>query len=238
MINIVICDDDIFYIEQIKALVEKYSPSDIEHSVKSYQSGEEFLDDINALKAIDIVFIDIEMKEITGIDTIKKLKEMQPDAIVLFVTSHSNYITDIFRLGAFQFLQKPIVAKDFTLDFNRAIEQYKRNHTKLEINLKDRIYCIEYSDIIFIEVQHKQITIFTRKDKIEMFGKIKDYEIKLRGFGFANCHKSILINLQHIELIDLNGVKLNGYSKILPISRGYKAELLSELNKYNMGKSL
>lgn len=237
VINISICDDDKNITDEIHNLIKKHFPKNIDYQVSIYYSGEELIEKSNDTQ-IDILFIDIEMGEISGIQTVKYLREYNSNCIVFFVTSYNNYITDLFRLQSFQFLQKPINEKDFVIDLNRAIEEYNKNHSFIEIKHNNTIKKVQIGEILYIEVYQKEIKIKTFDDVIYHRGKIIDYEQKLSSYHFAKSHKSFIINLKYIVEIKQNSVMLKSLSHSIPLGRKYRNLIINEYNKYNMGKCI
>ena len=241
MIKIAICDDEQRCIDNIIELLDKYFPKDFDYDVRSYFSGEKFLDDIKTNYA-DIVFMDIELSSseygLTGLDAIAKLKELDYNPIVFFVTNYQNYVQDIFRLQSFQFLQKPIRDDDFKKDIKRAVNQYVVDHKTIEVKSIGCINQITISSIKYIEVNQKEVLIHTKNDVIRHFGYMKSYEDKLIGYPFAKTHKSFLVNLKYITKITYNSVFLEGVDVSIPLARSYRSSFLSQFNTYCMGTSL
>lgn len=237
MLNIAVCDDEEVYLEEISDLIYQNASQDFSYNINKYLSGEELIDNFKNEK-IDILFLDIEMKGMNGLETAKVIKDYYQDCIVFFVTSYNKYITDIFRLDSFQFLQKPIDKNDFKIDFERALKRYKNNHTLVEIKINGGIRNVFISEIKFIEVISREIVIHLKSEVIKHRGKINVYENKLKGFNFCKPHKSYLVNLTQIEAIETDRLYLRGINDFIPISRKYKSELLKEYRKYMMGRCL
>lgn len=130
MLNIAICDDEIDYVNSTADAVMKIL-SDYEVDISTYTSGIDLIN--NSTKRIDILFIDIEMPGLNGIETIRKLRVINPSIIVFILTNYTNYMTDVFRVGTFQFLKKPLRVDDLKYDLLRAVELYKHEHYKLRL---------------------------------------------------------------------------------------------------------
>lgn len=235
MLNIAICDDEIDYVNSTADAVMKIL-SDYEVDISTYTSGIDLIN--NSTKRIDILFIDIEMPGLNGIETIRKLRVINPSIIVFILTNYTNYMTDVFRVGTFQFLKKPLRVDDLKYDLLRVVELYKHEHYKIKIKENDNIRLIDISKIRYLEVYQKELKFRLLKEEIIIRGKIAEYEEILQMYGFAKNHKSFLINMAYIKRIGQNELELEGVNELIPLSRNYKDTLLSAFNKYLMEKTV
>lgn len=234
MLNIAICDDEEKYVLQTKEKVINIL-KDFEFEISTYTSGRDIISDS---KRIDILFIDIEMPDLSGIETIKILRESNPSVIVFIITNYTNYVTDVFRVGTFQFLKKPLNEDDLKYDLLRAIDVYKKEHFQIKIRENDKIRIIDISKIKYLEIYQKELKFRLLKEEIIIRGKIAEYEEILQMYGFAKTHKSFLINMAYIKRIGQNELELEGVNELIPLSRNYKDTLLSAFNKYLMEKTV
>ena len=234
-IRVAVCDDEQACIDKVCSLITKYFPADAVCEVECYRSGEELLTAFRKQPA-DILFMDIELAKLNGIDAVRLIRKMRCNCIVFFVTAHSRYITEMFRLGSFQFLKKPIDEQDFAKDIKRAVNLYRHNHCKIEIKTEGAIRHVAIGDVIFIEVYRKQVKIFMRDGEIEHYGNITEYEKRLSGYGFAKSHKSFLVNLRYVSAVEGDDVMTSDGEHKIPLSRGFRQSFLTELNRYNAGK--
>lgn len=232
--NIAICDDDINSINKVMQLIQKYRETE-SLSIYTYLSGEEILEQIDKEMKFDIVFLDIEMSEVSGIDVARWLRENNNRAIIIFITSYLNYVSDTFRLGAFQFLVKPIDEKVFNYDFKRAIRTYKNAHKLYQVRWRDINYIIEYGNIYYIEAYSRHLYIHTEFMKYECVGMLSEEEKKLRAYNFVRCHQGFLINMYKIKEINKTNVILNNDVPI-PIGRRFREELLEAFNLFLAGR--
>lgn len=234
-IRIAVCDDEQACIDDVCFLIAKYFPEGTAHEVSCCMSGEELLEQAKD-RPFDILFMDIELAQLNGIETVRKLRKMHRVGIVFFVTAHSSYITEMFRLGSFQFLKKPIDEDDFAKDIRRAVQLYRRNHSKIEVRTDGAVRHVAIGDVVCIEVYRKQIKIYMRDGEITHYGSISDYERRLAGYGFARSHKSFLVNLRYVSGVEGDFVITSEAERKIPLSRTYRAQFMSELNRYNAGK--
>ena len=144
--NIAICDDDWTAVCSIKKLVELYmSDRIVETNIFTFSSGKELLD---AQIRYDIVFLDIEMPEINGLEVHKKLKDRYMDTIDVFITSHDTYIDDALRLLPYGFIQKPVDKERFFKVLAGLIEEYTNQDEEIAVRTNDGIIKIKKSQCI------------------------------------------------------------------------------------------
>ncbi len=235
--NIAICDDDSKCVENIFNLLQEYVESE-QLDIYTYYSGEDFVAELDKENMrFDIVFLDIEMSGLSGIDVARRLRERDNKTIIFFVTIHLNYVSDTFRLGAFQFLVKPIDKDTFTMDFERAIKSYKNDHQIYSIRWRDFNYVIDYGDIYYIEGYKRHLYVHTDYEKYECVGMMADEERKLIPYNFARCHQGFLINLAKVKEINKTDLTLNN-GTVIPISRRYKEKLLESFNLFLAGRMI
>lgn len=236
MINIAICDDFSASRIKIDALLVPYKETN-SLTVYGFSSGEELLAFPDYASTFSIIFLDVEMGDISGLDVARDIREKNKDAIIFFITSYINYVPDSFRLGAFQFLVKPINDADFKKDFERALNTLRSMHKQYRVKWRDVNHVIEYNDIFYIEAYNRHLFIHEANKGYECVGKLQDECEKLKSYGFSRCHQGFLINLSKVRKIDKKSVVLNNGITI-PISRQYKQSLMQDFNLYLAGISL
>ncbi len=149
--NICICDDETSCTEYINTLITSIRP---ECTTYIFDSGETLL---RSTIKFDIAFLDIEMKEVNGIDTASELIKRMPGIIIIFVSSYSGYVTEAFSLQAFQYLLKPVNEQKFIEEFNKALEAYKMKHYTHPIKYGNSVSYISVKDILYIESYNSEI---------------------------------------------------------------------------------
>lgn len=232
--RIAICDDEEIHRDAVEKLLMANMDTNIHIVWESFRSGEELLRRCREGASFDIVFLDIEMGEMTGLEAAEELFSHNKDTIVFFVTSHINYVSDTFRLNAFQFLIKPVDPEVFKQDFERAIRTYVAKHKNYLIKWRDKQTHLEYKDIIFIETKGKHILIHTQKKSYECVGKISEEAKRLKNFGFVQTHQSYLINVAYMKSIEKTEVVLFDGRRLL-LSRQRRKETVHAFNKFLIG---
>lgn len=196
--------------------------------------------DILRKERVDIMLSDIQMPEITGLEFARSLKN--PPAVI-FTTAFSEYAVESYELDVVDYLLKPIAFPRFLQAINKVIGRKGSNvsgrqpsdHTEIlpqnteedSIVVKSgyKLYKINYADLLYIEGQREYVTFHTTKQRITTLFSLKDLEDKLPSALFIRIHKSYIISIRHIELIDKNLLHIAGQK--LPIGGSYKGYLMS-----------
>lgn len=211
--KIAICDDEEMFSSQLKEYLESYYKS-MDLIIDKFESGEEFLKRYTNMNCgYDIIFLDIEMKQIDGIETAKKLRELNNDIIIIFLTSHLEFAPEGYEVNAFRFLIKPIQKeklKNALLDVQYQIDRNK----KILIKDKDREVLLKYTDIVYIEAQNVNIKICTMNEKFLIRKTLREIEEELKGPTFFKCHRSYIVNLDFVIDYDNKIITMENKEKI------------------------
>ena len=185
---------------------------------------------------VDLVFLDIQMPKITGIEFIKSLKNAPP---VIFTTAYPNHALEGFEVNAMDYLVKPVSFERFLKAALKAKEYYevreKNSTTKnadsdyFFIKADGRLVKIFYDDILFAEGLQNYVTIHTKEKKYITYLTFKAVEDYLPAQQFIKVHKSYIVCAAKIDSIEGNEVLIGGHH--IPISRGLKEDVMEKLLK-------
>ena len=218
LISIAIVDDEKVIREQIKKLIEKRQ-TDCE--IDTYGTGEDLL---KAERGYDIVFLDIQMEGMNGIDTARALRQKTEDIILIFITSVKEYVFAAFDVAAFHYLIKPIEEGKFRTVYDRAVLEAgkKKHHSmgQLFVKTRSRNVTLEQSDILYIESRAKKVEIHTRNDIVETYAGIGELEKQLTE-NFYRCHRGYLVNMAFISEYSSDSITLNNGETIFLTKEKY-----------------
>lgn len=196
---------------------------------KVYTDAVSFLE--NGAMDSDIVFMDIRMPHINGMDAAEKLREMNSYPILIFLTTLAGYAIRGYTVDAMDFVLKPIKKEKFTKIFERALKQLEQKKTYISLNTKGAARRVATDEVTFIEafahdkIFHIGSSTFTVYDDME---KIMD-ELPPE---FIRCHRSYIINLRCVETVGKDTVKLVGEDTLVPVSRNRREQLLDALTEF------
>ena len=216
--KIAIVDDEKVIRQQIKNLIEK---KQIESIIDTYSSGEELLMEE---KCYDIVFLDIQMDGMNGIETARALRQKTEDTVLIFITGVKEYVFDAFDVAAFHYLIKPIEENKFHTVYDRAVLEAgkKKQHSmgQLFVKTRSRNVTLEQSDILYIESRAKKVEIHTRNDIMEAYAGIGELEKQLTE-NFYRCHRGYLVNMAFISEYSSDSITLNNGETIFLTKEKY-----------------
>jgi DNA-binding LytR/AlgR family response regulator len=191
-------------------------------------------------KQVDLLFLDINMPKLSGISFLKNLKNAP---LVIFTTAYSDYALEGYELDAVDYLKKPFSFERFSKAFFRAQELFiLKNKTVSATGLTDdstdfifiksnkKTYKVKFSDILYIEGLGDYIQVHLHDSKIVTNLSMKKICDLLPEKQFYRIHKSFIISIDKIDLIEGNSVKIN--NKRLPVGNSYRQEFLKFINTY------
>ena len=221
-INCIIVEDEPLALKRTKGYVEKIPYLNL---VGFFENGFEAIAFLKK-QQVDLIFLDIKMDELTGIQLLESL-EKKPFVIV--TTAYSEYALKGYELSISDYLLKP-----FTIErFIKAVEKVAVNFDKSSDDKRDfffvkteyRIEKVFFEDILFIEGMRDYRSIQTVNRKILTLQTFTELEKELPNSKFCRVHKSFIVTLSNVELIERNRIKIR--DKMIPISETYKENFYS-----------
>jgi len=183
---------------------------------------------------VDLVFLDINMPKLTGLEMLKTLSN---PPIIIFTTAYREYAVEGFESAALDYLVKPFSLTRFMRAVNRAIEKKitlapKETPNYFFIKANGRNIKVLYDDILYIEAMSEYIRIHTCNQKITTLQSLRNMETKLPTKKFLRVHRSYLVGLDKIEAIEGNQI-LIGKIKV-PVSKSHRATLEKLIENHNI----
>lgn len=226
MINIAVCEDEketqLLIVDYLENILENIS---IEYEIQKYLSGEELLE--SNLKDIDILLLDIKMEKLNGMDTARKIRAVDNEMEIIFITSLIDYVQEGYEVRAYRYLLKPIELEELKKHVLTCIKDIEINRDSyITIKNKSNTYKIYLNEIKYIEVQKKDMLIHTINKNFDIRYSLSKIEKELNLYKFIRCHKSFIVNLNYVENIKHNIAILESGEEV-PISR-YRCKEVKE----------
>lgn len=209
MLNILLCDDDKSILKQVLSLINSLQKNyKIQFNIDMRTCGEYIFKENNSY---DIAIVDIEMPKVNGLELSEKLKEINPDVIVMILTSYSDYLDSAMKIQVFRYLSKPINAERFNRNFLEAVDYYKKISKSIIIEKYDEIFAVKTKDILYIENKKHGSTVVTKKRSYDTNKKPAEWlEIINQPNCFVQSHKSYIVNLQNVINFDKSSITFQG----------------------------
>lgn len=235
MIRIAICEDQTNQQDLLKKYLQQilkdYKNS---YEILIYQSGEDLLK--NYPQNVDIFILDIQMYNINGMDVARKIREIDENKVeIIFITSLVEYIQEGYEVRAYRYLLKPINYDDLEKHMINCIKEIEKREKYLIISDKNNIKKIKQSEITYIEIQKKDMTIHTINGDYLIKNTMDKIEREIDNISFYRCHKSFLVNLEYVERIKQYVAILENKEEVL-ISRHRFKDTKNQFYKLIGGK--
>ncbi len=228
--NSIIIDDDLMSRRIIEEFVNR---TDQLNLLSSYENAVDAINAFNSEEDIDLIFLDIEMPEMSGIDFLETLTN--PPQIII-ISSKDKYALDAFNYDVTDYLLKPISYSRFFKAVNKANVRFKNKvdtkDNEIFIKKNSALVRLKYEDILWVEALENYVIFNTFSDKYTIHFTMKAIEQKLPSNRFTRVHRSYIVNTSSIKVIEDNSViiKTHDGAKSIPIGKSYKDKLMGDIN--------
>lgn len=236
MIKTIIVDDEPLALDVLETYIEQMPNLELVKRCENAFEANEAL----ANEKIDLIFLDIQMPQMTGIDFLKNITN---PPLTIFTTAYPNFAVEGFELDAVDYLLKPISAERFMKAVNKAsvrlgIQQESAQTTLEEkdfffVKADKKLIKVKYEEILYIEGLKDYVIIRMDKGRVITLQTMKSLEQKLPDRMFKRIHRSYIVSIDKIKAVMGNMIELmeNGQVKHIPIGKNYREELLEIVNK-------
>ena len=231
--KIVICDDNLNIISEIKEMLNEYSAiKNIPLEISAFDNGNAVLD---SNENYNIAILDVEMPDMNGIALGEELRKRNKQIVLIYLTAHSQYLDSALNLNAARFFEKPIDKDRFFSGMDNALERIDNTTINFFIRDDKTQVRITAESIIYIEISHRKTKVVT-EDKTYFTTHTLDYfKDRLVSSIFAQPHKSYIINFNFITAYERGEIVLDSRYKI-PISRSKQTEFHKSFVRFMEGK--
>lgn len=222
--KIAVCDDDVELLNTINNYLADYDAS-LEYDL--FSSPAELLDSVDK-NFYSLIFLDVMMKPINGLEAAKRIKKIQDKTIIVFITSSNDYAVMGYEF-AFRYLVKPLSYEKFENILTVAIKHI--NSKRITVVNDGKEYSVNIQDIVYCEVTAHYITVNMKDEKLTVRDSLTNIEKLLERHNFSRPHNSYLINLDYIDYVTTSKIKMkNGL--VININRKKKEEFIKTFYQY------
>ena len=234
MIKAIIVDDEPLALDVLETYIAQLPELELVARCENALEAREVLKQHD----VDLMFLDINMPQLTGIDFVKTLS-VKPNFI--FTTAHPYYAVEGFELNAIDYLMKPIPLERFMKAVNKVINMQlgettapeKKKENFIFVKADKKLIKVNFDDILYIEGLKDYVIIRQKEGRIITLHTMKSLEAKLPDHIFKRIHRSYIVNIGAIDAIVGNMIELKEKSQVkhIPIGKNYREELLKVINK-------
>ena len=221
--RILLCDDDSIFLSQLEAYIQSYFKKNKYRcpDIVTYTDAVQLFQDQGEK---DMVFLDVEMPGISGIDAGKALKQSNPDLIIFIITAYSEYLDDAMRFQVFRYLTKPLDKQRLYRNLQDAISLYNAADCCIAVETKEMCVTVKAQDIVYVETNQNQVTVHTTEKNYKSTQSMKFWRDKLTMGCFFITHRSFIVNMEYVSDFDHFMIRLNqGRDKAYLSRRKYTA---------------
>lgn len=228
MLSIAVCDDEIIerctLARRIQEILEEMKQP---CSVRLFGSGRELL---KASESFDMIFLDILMRDLDGMETAQRFRQRAFDKILIFISSSREYVFQAYDVEAFQYLLKPIEDEKLKYVLRKALlKAESRSQDFIIVSRERQKKKLFLDDISYFEIRGRIMEVHGREGIFTYYEQIGTLEDRLREKGFFRCHKSYLISFKHVEGYNRQEVILDNGERIAIAKRRYEKFCLEML---------
>jgi len=185
---------------------------------------------------VDLIFLDIEMPEMTGIELTKNLSGKE--TIIIFTTSNKEYALEAFELNIADYLLKPVMPARFLQAVSKAQAILESRKENVEITKDEFLFVrdsnitrrLKLDDILYAEAMGDYVKFYTREKMFAIHGRMKTAEERLPKDHFIRVHRSYIVSVGKIDTLQDGGIMING--KFIPVADAYRKALNTRMNVF------
>ncbi len=236
MIRIAMVEDEAAVREQLKGYVQRYTRQyGTAFEVTEFADGMDILDAYRPV--YDIIFLDVEMKHLDGMETAQRIRALDEDVILIFITNMAQYAINGYAVGALDYVLKPVPYFAFSQELQKAVDKLSRRAKRyLAVPVDCGLRRLDTAQIYYLESEGHKVHFYTEEGELVAPGSLKAFEEKLEGAPFARCNSGYLVNLAQVNAVQQSTVQVGPYA--LQVSRPKRKSFLAALADYIGGEGV
>ena len=240
MINIAICDDESIYGNELKSKVEEYLYElNVACDVDMYNSGTSLIEAGVAMAKYQLIFLDMSMDDLNGMETAYRIRERLEDTTIVFVTAFINYSLEAYKVKAFRYLVKVAVNFDETL--KECLDAFLEERNVVEqiktLPFLEEEKTFHLKQLLYVESNLHKLTFAILEERVVMYtilDTLNHMEAALMDECLLRIHQSYLVNLRYVDRIEGRNVVLTN-DKMLPIAKSRFSKVKKTIYQYKGG---
>ena len=230
MAKIAVVEDNDAMREQLCGFIAQYArESGRQLDVTAFADGAEIVDPYRP--GFDIIFLDIEMPTLGGMPTAERIRQVDPDVVLVFVTNMAQYAIRGYEVDALDFVLKPVNYYQFSTKLARALQRVQRRKGgQIALQTAGGVQLLNTEDIYWLETRDRMLHYHTSTGVWSVRSSLQNAEKQLTPFHFAKCNQCYLVNLRYVRAVQNDMVQVG--EDRLEISRRQRAAFLAAVAAY------
>lgn len=244
MVKIAICDDDLCFTGTLENLVLQESKNlGIRVETNIFSDGKTLVESIESGEYYNLIFIDIEMKQVDGISAARFIRNIDKSVLLIYISGYDNYLKELFEVEPFRFLSKPLNMDKFCKYFREACYRIGETDIYYQFTFNKEIKKVPLKDVVYFESRNRVVYICLRDGSSQYFyGKLNTVENELSESRqyFLRIHQSYLVNYSYVKKMNFFNVTVNfnGKDMELKISEDRQKSVRYQLCEIAGGKGV
>lgn len=234
--KIAICDDNDSVLNFVEAVILQYSKQNaIAMIIDSFKSGEELCKSMQAGYSPQLLFLDIKMKSLSGVEVGTYIRNVRKDNLIqiVYISSHDEYVKQLFASRPLNFLEKPLLPEQITAQINIALELFGIGTGIFTYSKNREVFKVPIKDILFFEGKGKEVLMHTKGGVHQFYSTLEGIHNQVKQYDFFYSHKSYLVSYHRVIKFCYNKIQLED-NTILPVSTRKK----SEIQRFRIAKEI
>lgn len=229
MFRIAVCDDEAYFRNQEKKLIEEYMENQgYECRIDLYASGKELLDCADADLPYDVIFLDISMEEMDGLQTAERIRRLSETVCIVFVTAYITYALEGYKVGAVRYLLKEEDSLKNALKecLDTITERLNTEEAVCEFDFQSGKKRLPTDAILYVESRLHKVFFYVLEDGVKAYSRydrLDEVEKMLRQYGFSRVHQSFLVNMKYVKSVERYKASLENGTEVSISKKYYKA---------------
>ena len=234
LIRVAICEDDDQDLASIRAYLSRFeAEKECSFMVEHFSNPVSFLDNYHS--KYDLVLMDIDMPYLNGMETARRLRKLDSNVVLVFVTNLANYAIEGYSVDAMDYILKPVSYYEFSMKMMRVLRSLldaQRDYIVIPSRISSTRLPLD--ELIYIETKGHRVVFHTLKRDLEQYISLSALEKQLTGKSFSKCSSSYLVNLKYVKKVEGFTTYVGG--EALQISHGRKRQFLMDCQQYWKGR--
>ena len=220
--RIAICEDDAADAAEIRCYLEQhFAQNGFVGDIETYSSGEDLLSAFSP-GAFDVIFIDVYLGRMTGVEAARAIRSRDPDCALVFITANPAHMPEGFALRAASYVVKPITREQMDTALLQCRRIFLKNARHIEAKTGGQSIRIPLPKVLYVGTQNKATSIFTEDGVIRTYTPIEEIERQLGGKPFLRCHRAYIVNMLHVVDVQENDFLMRDGARVPIRKNGMK----------------